>query len=783
MLNYNKPADRKAFGAGGWVTMLRASVAHNVLVARTDTYNGYWRDLDDPAGGWEEMFKPGINVDLQVWQAAMNAATMGLGTYDSVVAADKTFYATCLGRQWKKPWGQPWQLGSVPLQVGTNPNSYNRPWGQPLQVDERDSDHVWFAGEEGVFWTIDGWETHTFIPTATIPGCTPESRSCVAFDYSQPAVNGRTDRVIIGVVAATGGVYQITGMGAASPAPAVTKLPGRPTNPTLFSEVVVNPSNGDIFVSGGGNHTDGGQLSIYRRGTSSWVEPAKALKCVTFDRAVAGRVWGCIGTAELDRSDNEGLNWQLPGDDGATVIIDDGEVGWHDYLADKNFVGAGNLVVPANGKIHTSGGIAAWVFDNLPTGALTYGTPVTLRSISRGIENTVVQQVSYSRVKGHAGASKMDRGTVFLFADKVGKSFPDTYGVNNVFQFGQGHSFPPTNEDVLFGTSAFGERHLGYTQNGVDWTEIRTLIQKYPQHDRQDGEGLRGPPGGGAVVALTEDCLITVMLTTGSMLLDGLAGQALTNAQAEHKWNAPHVSFDKGKTWEEIPCGTNRAIYNGFAYYMNRRTLVPDKFVDNRVWFYNPSNVDQRDNAAVVSDVGDWCFDVDLVAKTVTVTRVSAATIRPFNYDSYDIDFVQYDATTWLQKGSDDAPGLLRSTNSRVSWSEVIGSDDKGWGDRFGVVWGVAVGPPQDGSTHPTVTVVGHRRMGAGAPVKDETTYGWWRQTEPGGEWKLIAIYPLGLFDRVNSLAAHPWRPGVLLVGFKGAGLHQIADEHSFVLA
>lgn len=782
MLTYNKPRDRKVFGAGGWVTMLKGSTAHNVLVARTDTYNGYSRDLDDPFAEWEEMFKPGINVNLQVWQTAMNAATMGLGTYDVAIGSDKTMYATCLGRQWRKAVGQQWQLGSVPLQTGTNPNSHHRPWGQALQVDDRNSNHVWFAGEGGVFWTIDGWQTHTFIPTATIPGCTPEYRSCVAFDYSQPPVNGRTGRIIIGVVASGGGVYQITGMGTASPAPVVTKLPDRPTNPALFSEVTVNPSNGDVFVCGGGSHVDGGQLSIYRRSTSAWAQPAKALKCVTFDRSVAGRVWGCIGTGELDRSDNDGLSWQLPGDDGATVIIDDGEVGWHDYLADKNFVGAGNLVIPANGKIYTSGGIAAWEFDNLPTGTLTYGTPLTLRSISRGIENTVVQQVSFSRVKAHAGASKMDRGTVFVFADQVGKTFPDTYGVNTVFQFGQGHSFVPGNEDMLFGTSAFGERHLGYTQNGVDWTEIRTLVAKYPQHDRQDGNGLRGPPGGGAVVALTEDCLVAVMLTTGTMLLDGLSGQELTNAQAEHKWNAPHVSFDRGKTWAEIVCGTNRAIYNGFAYYMNRRSLVADKFVNNRVWFYNPSNVDNANNAAVISDVGDWYFDIDPVAKTVNVSRAKASLIRPFNYDSYDIDFVQYDATTWFQKASDQAPGLLRSTNSRTSWAEVMDTDDQGWGDRFGIVWGVAVGPPQDGSVHPTVTVVGHRRMGASSPFSDETTFGWWRQTAPGDQWKLIAIYPLGLFDRVNSLYAHPWRPGVLLVGFKGAGLHQLADEHVFRL-
>ncbi len=777
-LIYNQKKLRPGFGAGGWVTMGASHPNHNLLVARCDTYNGYYRDLDDPNSKWEYMLRPGIDVSTDAVTAAIDLAAEtpnvgGYGTYCVGVGPDKTMYAMILGQMWRKSPGVDWVKTNLPIQQGTNPNSANRMTGHPMQVDDTNSLHCWFSGENGTYWTIDGFQTFTLIPLATLPACRAEFRSSVCFDRSSATGNGRRDRLYIGVNADNGGVYRITGMASNPPAPVVTKMPNAPENPAALAELNVNPWNGWLYLSGSGSNVDGATLRIYRTDTNVWVLANKALKTVGFDPDTVGRVWGCIENVDLDRSEDHGLTWFLPGDDGAAKTIVGTEVPWVEYAGDKAFIGAGNLFFSASKRLFTTGGVGAWEVINRPLGAISYQTGFVLSNFSKGIENTVGTQIEYSRVQAHLAFSKMDRGHAAVPSGEIGKKFPSKYGTSPPFQFGQGVAFARTNEDFVVGTSAYGERHIGWSSNlGKDWVNENSLIHKYPPHDRNNGDGPRQPAGGGQVIAFSEDCFIAIMLTNGAGLLSTSSGQDLVNAQAERLWNSPHITFDRGKTWDLVPIGNNNCVYNAFAYYITRRTLFHDRFNPTRAYFLNPARQFFGNDPNALADEGIYEFNVDLAAKTLAVVRRRSGQLLPFNYDGYQSNFSQQTASRFYYKGSDDAPGLFKSEDNMATFDEVIGNDSEGLGDRFGRVWSFDVG------ANGVLYVIGHRRFGAEGPLALEANYGYWKQTAPGQLFQFMGRYPMGMFDRVNSLAAHPWRPDVLALCTKGAGIHQVSEDH-----
>lgn len=687
-------------GAGGFVTGMSTDLRGETHIARTDVGGAYrW---DDGSETWIQLLHADRVQDPIRGDYAVESAVVAPNDPQRIYLATGISDSDPQGRILRSDdGGLNWQVGAQDLII--NGNGHYRTGAERLAVHPERPDEVWFASRaQGLLKSTDG--AMTFTPVPGIDGGALIDDRPVGVTFV--VISAVDNTVFVGVAA--DGVYASHDDGASWLLLYPTE--GVPTDAEIDED-------GRLWVA----EDRPGALRVITAlpGQNASIDdvtpPTGTLRTLALDPAnPAGAIVGADGIARgVWRTRDSGQNWDV-----VSINTSCPTLPWLDDYA-NDFLPTGSLLIdPITHDLWVPEGFGVWRAAD----AMGNANRIDLVCEAAGIEEMVSTAAVIPR-GGRPVTAHWDRGLYYHGSEDPSDAI---HGPTARFNSAWDLDWSEANPEVVVAVVADhrfccegdgGAYASGWSDDGGQtW-------QRFGSYDRSHPEHLRF--GNIAVAADTPDNIVWV--PTFNQL--------------------PHVSHDRGETWQPIylpgleESFNEEGDYDGgshFTYYLNRKILAADRIEPGTFYLYH-----QEQGLFRSVDGGTQWERQESTGLPVgwTVGFFNAHLISSPT-DAGDLVFAPGEL-------SEEVTGLYRSTDGGANWTRQPGVQD---------VTAMAFGAAADPDGPATLYIAGAVNGVSGV----------WRQQGIEQQWEFVTSAPGGNYQLIKAMAADVEEFGTIMVGFEG---------------
>jgi len=663
------------------------------LIARTDVGGAYrW---DSAESSWTQMLSVDTVAAPNRLDYYVASAVVAPSDPDRIYLATGNSLSEPTGRMLRSDdGGDSWGAGQADLVIAGNADFRNG--AERLAVDPTDPQEVWFGSRtDGLLVSRDG--AVSFSPVDGIPVADASDAPVgVTFVIAEP------DGVSIWVGVARIGVFRSQDDGAsweqvystdAVPVDADTDTDGR-----LW--VVEDQPAGLRIV-------DGESIDEL----PPMADSLRVLGLDPDDPDVAFVGGSGIADGRLWRTVDRGATWESL--DFETTCPD---VPWLDIYPNDYFPAGSLLIDPADGALWIPEGFGIWR-EPEPSGALELECEVD------GVEEMVTNDVVIPS-GGRPVTAQYDRG---IFHH--GGTTPDlaTQGPTSRFNSAWDLDWSPSDPSVVFAVVA--DHRFCCEQDGrayaSGWSEDGGITwNRFESYDGGHPSDLRF----GNIAVSADDVDNLVWLPTFN--------------------KAPHVTFDRGRTWAEVTLPGTEGMLNDegervggshFNFYLNRKVLAADRVEPDTFYLYHQDLGVFRSTDGGVS----WSLQPSEGLPTGWTVGYFNATLITSPSTPGHLMFAPGVLV-------EEATGLYESFDGGATWERRRGVSE---------VTAAAWGAPAPGSEQLTLYIAG--TVGGSTGV-------WRTAASDQASWELVARAPAGNYQLIKVLGADLDEYGAIVVGFEG---------------